>query len=94
MKAPEITPVESSNIAGINFTPYDADDDQSDSFGALIVKFNSGTYYKYENVPAFIGQEIFEAESVGRYFNQVIRTAYQGVLMGRVGVEIDDEDSG
>lgn len=86
---PKLTPVESSNVAGINFTPYDAEDGQSASFGVLTVKFNSGTYYTYKNVPDFIGREIFEAESVGRYFNQVVRPAYKGERM-----EIDEEDGG
>ncbi len=88
MKAPEVTPVESSNIAGINFTPYDLHGEDDHGFGVLTVKFNNGTYYKYENVTDLIGREIFEAESVGRYFNRVVRPVYLGVKM-----EIDDEEA-
>jgi len=73
---PELTLVESSNIAAIGFTLLDKPDE-----GTLTVRFNNGMTYTFEGVRIEFGRGIFEAESVGRYFNQNIRTAYQGVKL-------------
>ena len=76
MKAPQLTLVESSNIAGFNFVPYESADE-----GVLIVKFNNGTYYRYAGVPSQVATDLFEAESVGRYFNKNIKRNFTGLRM-------------
>lgn len=64
----ELTPVESSNLAAVGY---------KDS--VLTVRFHNGATYTYEGVTETEGKEIFEAESVGRYFMSVIRPKYKGV---------------
>lgn len=61
---PELTPVTSSNLAGI------AHDGQ-----ALFVKFNGGAVWRYPNVPVAHFEEMMDpkCESVGRYFNAHIK---------------------
>lgn len=76
MKAPEITPVESSNIEGVNFEQY-----ANAEAGVLIVKFNNGTYYRYAGVPAQVAEELVECESAGKYFHEHVRRNFTGLRM-------------
>ena len=62
-----MTEVISSNLLAIGF------DDEVES---LYVQFKSGKIYEYENVPASVYDELSEAESVGKYFNQFIKNNY------------------
>lgn len=39
----------------------------------LEVRFNNGSLYRYEQVPAEAVQALLEADSLGRYFNQVFK---------------------
>lgn len=68
---PDLTPVTSSNIAGL------AHDGKS-----LFVKFNGGSVWRYDNVPASHHEEMTgpTCESVGRYFNAHVknRSEYPG----------------
>lgn len=59
----------SSNIAALK---YDA------AGKRLFVRFTNGTVYSYANVPQNIADEVFNAESVGKTFNSVVK-AYQSV---------------
>lgn len=59
--------VSSSNIASVGY-------DQSSQ--TLEVEFNSGAIYEYYDVPEFIYQELISASSVGGYFAQQIKNAY------------------
>lgn len=94
MERPKLTLVQSSNIAGINYTPSDEPGPDGNVVGRLIVKFNNGTFYHYDNVPETIGTEIFEAESVGRYFMTFIRNSFKGTRMpGCFEMEVADEAS-
>jgi hypothetical protein len=43
----------------------------------LEVEFRTGAVYRYFEVPASIYQELLEAESKGRYFNQHIRNRFR-----------------
>jgi hypothetical protein len=43
----------------------------------LEVEFRTGDVYRYFEVPASIYQELLEAESKGRYFNQHIRNRFR-----------------
>lgn len=49
---------------------YDAD------ANTLDVVFTTGRVYRYFAVPAHVHQELRAAESMGRYFNEVIRPRY------------------
>jgi len=40
---------------------------------ALEVEFRNGSVYRYEQVPAEVVQALLEADSLGRYFNQVFK---------------------
>jgi hypothetical protein len=62
-----MTEVTSSNILSIGY---------DDEVKSLYVKFKSGKVYEYENVPASVYDELSEAESVGKYFNQMIKNNY------------------
>lgn len=55
--------VESSNI--------DALGHENDTLG---VKFKNGTEYHYRDVPAWIFDQLVEAASVGRTFNELIKS--------------------
>jgi len=46
---------------------YDVDEQ------ALEVEFHNGSVYRYEQVPAEVVQALLEADSLGRYFNQVFK---------------------
>ncbi len=39
----------------------------------LEVEFRNGSVYRYEQVPAEVVQALLEADSMGRYFNQVFK---------------------
>ena len=57
------TNVKSSNIEAL-----------SHSVEKLLVKFKSGKVYEYANVPVELFQQIRDAESVGKVFNQKIKS--------------------
>jgi hypothetical protein len=67
-----IQEVESSVIASVG---HDADRD------VLEVRFRSGRVYNYRAVPADVYAALLAAESIGRYFNEVIRVRYEGELV-------------
>lgn len=60
------------NSTAIRLVAYNVDANQ------LRVIFRSGIAYDYFNVPCEIYAELTEAESVGQYFNTVIRRTYIG----------------
>jgi len=62
------TSVESSVIASLG---YSADD------RILEVEFRSGRIYQYFEVSAERHQRLMAAESIGRYFNKMIRDRYE-----------------
>lgn len=39
----------------------------------LIVGFKNETFYRYFNVPASVDMDVRKAESVGKFFNSVVR---------------------
>jgi len=43
---------------------------------ALEVEFHNGSQYRYEQVPAEVVQALLEADSLGRYFNQVFKAQH------------------
>jgi hypothetical protein len=62
------TPVDSSVIALI---AYDEDN------AILEVRFRNGRTYRYFRVPPEEHEALLAAESVGRYFNEVIKPKYR-----------------
>tara|TARA_Y100001949_G_scaffold128033_1_gene109551 strand:- start:37811 stop:38026 length:216 start_codon:yes stop_codon:yes gene_type:complete len=56
--------VNSSSLRALGYDP-----DQQ----ALEVEFHNGSQYRYEHVPAEAVQALLEADSLGRYFNQVFK---------------------
>lgn len=63
------TPVTSSVIAGIG---YDA------VTSTLEVEFCSGRVYRYFRVPPAVVDALRRANSVGGYFNRVVKPRYRG----------------
>lgn len=55
------------NSRSLRALGYDADEQ------ALEVEFHNGSEYRYEQVPADVVQALLEADSLGRYFNQVFK---------------------
>lgn len=56
--------VNSSSLRELGYNP----DEQ-----VLEVLFHNGSLYRYEQVPAEVVQALLEADSLGRYFNQVFK---------------------
>ena len=56
--------VNSSSLRALGYDP----DEQT-----LEVEFHNGSLYRYEQVPADVVQALLEADSLGRYFNQVFK---------------------
>jgi hypothetical protein len=71
----ELRQLTSSNIAAAGFHPVEADT------GHLRVQFTNGKHYDYYNVPKTVADELFDAESCGRYFNGFIRGQYEEALV-------------
>lgn len=65
---PDMTPVDSSNIARIG---YDAEAQE------LYVEFSGGRTYIYSGVPELSAQELLDADSKGSYFNREIKPHYE-----------------
>ena len=63
-------PVESSNLAAIGYDP---------ATQTLQVDFKSGKRFQYAGVPAEVFAEFEKAESVGKFFNGVIKFEFDGV---------------
>ena len=59
--------VDSSNIEAVGY-----DEDSS----LLVIEFKSGAVYEYEAVPKEVYEELMDAESVGKTFNRLVKTAY------------------
>lgn len=45
----------------------------------LEIEFQSGVVYQYVDVPARVYEQLWKAESKGRYFNSEIRDTYEFV---------------
>jgi hypothetical protein len=64
------TPVMSSHLASVGY------DEQT---GRLAVEFRDGEIYEYANVPQETYIELITSKSVGKFFNQAIRSQFKGV---------------
>jgi KTSC domain len=47
----------------------------------LEIKFRTGRVYRYRPVPRVVYEELSAASSAGKYFNDLIRTSYDGELV-------------
>ncbi len=65
--APEFRPVFSSCVSEL---AYDG------KRSVLIVRFNKGTEYEYEGVPADLAEQISNAPSVGEALTQWVKPSY------------------
>lgn len=70
MPTPDLTPVQSSNIAAVG---HDGDH--------LYVQFHGGSVWKYRNVPAEKHAEMLGNKSVGKFFGQHIKPNYDAEKM-------------
>lgn len=59
--------VESSNIRSVGY---------DEGTQALEVEFSSGTVYRYTGVPMSVHMDLVTSESVGKYFNANVKSAY------------------
>jgi len=60
-------PVESSNIAEIGY---------DNEHNVLHVAFHTGSVYAYEDVPYQMYEDMLNAPSVGKYFNENVRDMF------------------
>ena len=63
----QMTPVSSSNVDSVGY---------DESTQTLQIKFLNGTVYQYLNVPQMLFDSLFQAPSMGSYFNRYIRNQY------------------
>ena len=61
-------PVESSSLAAVGYEPKTR---------VLEIEFLSGAVYRYFDVEAKVHEELMNASSKGRYFNERIRDVYR-----------------
>ncbi len=66
--------VDSSMLAAVGY------DEKSKT---LEVEFNHGGVYRYKKVSKKVFEDLFNADSVGSYFNQNIRDDYDYTKVGR-----------
>jgi len=73
-KQPEIAiaPVKSSSLAGAGF---------DEKTGTMAVLFRNGRKYHYPNVTRKDFDELMNAKSAGKHFNQVIRGKFESVAV-------------
>lgn len=64
----EMTPVSSSNIAGIGYRKEDS---------TIAVEFNNGTTYYYYDAPEHEFRSFEASESKGKYFAKNIKNVYR-----------------
>jgi len=64
---PEMTPVESSNIAAVG---------HDDATGEMFVEFISGGTYAYAGVPYSVAQDLIASPSPGAYLARHIKGRY------------------
>jgi hypothetical protein len=69
----KMIPVDSSNLSAVG---YDS------TTKIMHIRFNSGRLYAYYNVPESIYRELMNAESLGRYFNSLIKGFYDDTKIG------------
>jgi hypothetical protein len=68
------TAVDSSNLSAVAYDPESA---------VLEVEFHSGGVYQYFGVPFFVYQDLCDAASKGKYFNEHVKRA--GYPFARIG---------
>jgi len=61
-------PVKSSVIASVGYSPEEK---------VLEIRFHTGRVYQYMGVPAERHDQLMVAESIGQYFNEMIRDQYR-----------------
>ena len=59
--------VDSSNINAVGF------DEEAE---AMLVEFNSGDTYQYEQVPEQVFRDLMDAKSIGSFFHTHVRGVY------------------
>ncbi|MFA7290589.1 MAG: KTSC domain-containing protein [Melioribacteraceae bacterium] len=67
MKLPEMTPVQSSNVASVGY---------EDATLTVFVQFLNGTIYIYKGVPQFEFENLKTAASVGSYLHRNFKNIY------------------
>ncbi len=63
----EIKPVQSRHVAGVGYDP---------ATQTLQIAFNTGSQYRYKNVPQETYDQMLEAESVGNFHALQIRNRF------------------
>lgn len=62
----ELKKVKSSNIDSVGYENEN-----------LYIQYQSGTIYKYKNVPKVIYESLMDSDSKGRYMNSSIKTKFE-----------------
>jgi hypothetical protein len=60
----ELKPVNSSNLRKIGYDP---------ATNILIIVFNSGSTYEFQNIPPDLYEDLINAPSIGTFFSKNIR---------------------
>lgn len=67
-------PVKSSNIKAVGY---------DDETATLIIEFQSGAIWTFDQVPASTHAALMEADSIGRFFAKEIKPVYQATRIPR-----------
>lgn len=70
MNTPDLSAVKSSNIQSVGYAA-----------GSLFVRFNSGTLWRYDEVPNTIFQAMKSAPSVGSYFFKNVKGKFKAEVV-------------
>ena len=58
--------------------------------GSLIVVFNTGSVYKYHNIPKNIESSMLNSDSIGKYFNANIKNRYEHEKVAEIQRRLSD----
>jgi hypothetical protein len=58
--------------------------------GKLVVVFNTGKVYKYDNVPNNVKKDMLKADSVGKYFSENVKNKYEHEKIAEIQRRLSD----
>jgi hypothetical protein len=58
--------------------------------GKLVVVFNTGKVYKYNNIPDNIKKDMLKADSVGKYFSENVKNKYEHEKVAEIQRRLSD----
>ncbi len=58
--------------------------------GGLVVVFNTGSVYKYHNVPKKVESDMLNADSIGKYFASNVKNRYEHEKIAEIQRRLSD----